>query len=85
MILCMYLFIIGHLSSLAGTRPGVSVPPHPSVHTHTHIGLERAAHLKHNPGFLQQVLRGYGTRDHAPGVGSTVSSRGRAKVWGGEW
>lgn len=34
----------------------------------THKGLGGLAHLKHNPRFLKQVLGGYGTRDHAPGV-----------------
>lgn len=40
--------------------------PSPSQHTRVWKGL---AHLKHNPGFLEQVLGGYGTRNHAPGVG----------------
>lgn len=64
------------------TQPG-QVPGSKYLHTHTHRpcptpqhtrALEGLAHLKHNPGFLEQVLGGYGTRDHAPVWGSMLSS-----------
>lgn len=68
---------------------------HTQTHTHTaqpgarlrgsacpppgHTRPGEPAHLKHDPGFLEQVLGGYGTRDHAPGWAGTV--RGRGCAW----
>ena len=40
-----------------------------------HTSPGKPAHLKHDPGFLEQVLGGYGTRDHAPGWVGTVRVR----------
>ena len=70
-------------------------PPHTQTHTHTaqpgarlrgsacpppgHTRPGEPAHLKHDPGFLEQVLGGYGTRDHAPGWVGTVRGRGCAQ------
>lgn len=77
----MHLFI-NSIFTAAPPPPGVvqvlcvsthTPRPHPtSQHTQA---WESLAHLKHNPGFLKQVLGGYGTRDHTPGKGGAQLAR----------
>lgn len=61
----MYLFIHSTFSTTRGQALSTCTPPTPSQYTRA---WELPAHLKHNPGFLKQVLGGYCTRNHAPGV-----------------
>lgn len=59
------------------TRRVCTPPPPPTPSPHS--GTWGPAHLKHDPGFLQQVLGGYGTRDRAPaGVERALSGAGAA-------